>query len=115
MIKVFIKTSGAVRLIFICVGRVSLLDFGEGIHQWHSHQTEGSRYILVREIYDYAEIPKGAKKCSSVAEVATVPWQSCWVLGDRTFNPPTYIKTAIAYLRGILIQVFIQLWNPEIL
>lgn len=63
-------------MIFIWVGMVSLLDFREGIHQWYSHQTEGSRYILVREIYDYVEIQRGAKKCRYVAEVATVTWQS---------------------------------------
>jgi len=42
------------------------------------HQTEGSRYILVRETYDYADIRKGAKKCSSIAEVAPDTCQSCW-------------------------------------
>jgi len=41
-----------------------LLGFGEGIHQWHSHQTEGGRNILVREIYDYAELQKGAKSAA---------------------------------------------------
>lgn len=74
--KVFIKTSGAVPLIFIWVGRVFLLDFGEGIRQWHGHQTEGSRNILVKEMYDYADTQEGAKKCSSVAEVATITCQS---------------------------------------
>lgn len=81
--KVFIKTSGMVRLIFIWAGRVSVLGFGEGIHQWHSHQTEGGRNILVREMYDYAEIQKSAKSAAQQQKWLLSPGKASRVLSRR--------------------------------
>lgn len=58
-------------------------------------------YPCQRDIW-LPEIQKGAKKCSSVAEVATVTCQSCWGFEqemESTVNQPTYIKNTVAYLK----------------